>query len=91
MFLTENDERLIMAETDESQVGEDGTVSVPDSVRETADVRPGDTVRWRVDDDGTVSVEIVRETTGVFSELETLSTGGEPFDSVEATDRLDGD
>ena len=80
-----------MTETDESRVGEDGTVPVPDSVRETADVCPGDTVRWRVDDDGTVSVEIVRETTGAFSELETLSTGGEPFDSVEAADRLDGD
>lgn len=80
-----------MTETDESRVGEDGTVPVPDGIRETANVRPGDTVRWRVDDDGAVTVEIVRETTGAFSELETLSTGGESFDSVEAVDRLDGE
>lgn len=75
-----------MTETDESRVGEDGTAPVPETVRESADVRPGDTVRWRVGDDGSVSAEIVCETTGAFSELETLSTGGESFDSVEAVD-----
>ncbi|MEZ3142990.1 AbrB/MazE/SpoVT family DNA-binding domain-containing protein [Halobaculum sp. MBLA0143] len=75
-----------MTRTDESRADEDGTVTVPETVRESADVRPGDTVRWRVGDDGSVSAEIVRETTGSFSGLETLSTGGEPFDSVEAVD-----
>ena len=43
------------------------------------------------EDDPASALDGVDETTGVFSEVETLSTGGEPFDSVEAVDRLKRD
>lgn len=50
---------------------------VPASIREQADIESGDKIRWTVDDDGTVSIEIVKQRVGVFDDFEPASMGGD--------------
>jgi bifunctional DNA-binding transcriptional regulator/antitoxin component of YhaV-PrlF toxin-antitoxin module len=62
----------------ESEVsGTDATI--PDEIREALDIEDGDHLRWRVAEDGTLEVEVVRHRTGTFTDFE-------PFDGDRATD-----
>jgi antitoxin component of MazEF toxin-antitoxin module len=61
----------------------DEFVPLPAAVRESADIQPGDTVRWQVHDDGRLSLEVVEERRGAFDDFEPFETD-EPVDGVEA-------
>lgn len=69
---------------DETTVNDSYSVTVPASIREQADIESGDKIRWSVDDDGTVSIEIVKQRVGVFDDFEPASMGG---DGATAHDR----
>jgi bifunctional DNA-binding transcriptional regulator/antitoxin component of YhaV-PrlF toxin-antitoxin module len=69
---------------DETTVNESYSVTVPAAVRREADVQSGDKIRWYVDEDGALSVELVKEQYGVFSRLEPVDIG-DPTDA--ATDQ----
>jgi bifunctional DNA-binding transcriptional regulator/antitoxin component of YhaV-PrlF toxin-antitoxin module len=56
-------------------VNESYSVTVPAAVRRAADVQSGDKIRWYVDEDGALSVELVKEQYGVFSRLEPVDIG----------------
>ena len=43
--------------------------SIPAAIRERADIEDGDRIRWRWHD-GELSVEVVRQRTGVFADFE---------------------
>jgi AbrB family looped-hinge helix DNA binding protein len=58
----------------ETTVSESYSATVPAAVRERIDLRPGDKLRWRVED-GELRVEIVHQREGVFDDLETVSAG----------------
>lgn len=62
---------------DETTVNESFSVTVPAAVRREAGVEPGDKLRWRVDDEGQLSVEVVKQRYGAFSELEPVDVGEE--------------
>jgi len=62
---------------DETTVNSSYAVTVPAAVRREADVEAGDKIRWTVEDDGSLSVELVKQQYGVFSALEPVDTGEE--------------
>ncbi|WP_255192237.1 AbrB/MazE/SpoVT family DNA-binding domain-containing protein [Natronobeatus ordinarius] len=62
---------------DETTINESHSVTVPAAVRREAGIEAGDKVRWRVEDDGTLAVELVKQRHGAFSELEPVDIGEE--------------
>lgn len=60
---------------DETTVNDSYSVTVPAAVRREADIEAGDKLRWTVDDEGQVSIEIVKQRYGAFSDLEPVDTG----------------
>ncbi|WP_136592187.1 AbrB/MazE/SpoVT family DNA-binding domain-containing protein [Salinigranum halophilum] len=75
---------------DETTVNSSYSVTVPAAVRREAGVEAGDKLRWRVDEDGTLSVEVIKQQYGAFSKLEPVDTG-EPTDAAEDHDLIAGD
>lgn len=75
---------------DETTVNESYSVTVPAAVRREAGVEAGDKLRWSVDDEGRLSVELVKQQYGVFSDLEPVAVG-EPTDAADDHDLLAGD
>lgn len=62
---------------EETTVDESYSVTVPTSVRSVADLEAGDRIRWSVDEDGRLSVELVRQREGVFDDFEPAPMGGD--------------
>ena len=67
---------------DETTVNESYSVTVPATVRRAAGVEAGDKLRWAVDTEGSLSVSVIKQRSGAFSELE-------PVDIGETTDAAD--
>jgi len=61
---------------DETTVNESFSVTVPAGVRRAARVEAGDKLRWDADDDGNLSVEVVKQRYGAFDDFEPVSMGG---------------
>lgn len=57
-------------EIEETTVSSRGGVTVPSSVRDRLDIEEGDKLRWHLDDDGNLQVEVVHQRKGVFDDLE---------------------
>jgi len=74
----------------ETTVNESYSVTVPAAVRQEADVDAGDKLRWHVDEDGSLSVELVKQQYGAFSELDPVDIG-ESTDAAEDHDLLAGE
>lgn len=74
----------------ETTVNESYSVTVPAAVRQEAGVDAGDKLRWHVDEDGSLSVELVKQRYGAFSRLKPVDIG-EPTDAVEDHDLLAGE
>ncbi|MFC7114132.1 AbrB/MazE/SpoVT family DNA-binding domain-containing protein [Natronoarchaeum sp. GCM10025703] len=53
---------------EETKVSDRGMVTVPASLRRRLDIEPGDRLRWDVDKEGNLSVEIVRQRYGAFDD-----------------------
>lgn len=68
---------------DETTVNESYSVTVPATIRQAVGIEAGDKVRWTIDEDGTVSVEFVKQRSGAFSELEPVDTGEETHAAVD--------
>lgn len=51
-------------------VSDRGMVTIPASLRRRLDIEAGDKLRWEADDDGTLSVEVVRQRYGAFEDDE---------------------
>ena len=75
---------------DETTVNESYSVAVPAAVRRKAGVEAGDKIRWHVDQDGDLSIELVKQHYGAFSQLEPIDIG-EPIDAAEDHDLVAGD
>lgn len=75
-----------MTETveDETTVNESYSITVPAAVRRRAGIEAGDKLRWAVDEEGTLSVELVKQRVGVFEDFEPAPMGG---DGATAHDR----
>ena len=65
-------------------------MTVPAGVRRAARVEAGDKLRWQVDEDGTLSVELVKQQYGAFDDLEPVDIG-ESTDASTDHDLIAGD
>jgi len=75
---------------DETTVNESFSVTVPAGVRRAARVEAGDKLRWQVDEDGSLSVELVKQQYGAFDDLEPVDIG-ESTDAAADHDLIAGD
>lgn len=75
---------------DETTVNESYSVTVPAAVRRAAGVEPGDKLRWTVDEEGALSVSVISQRSGAFSELEPVDIG-ESTDAAEDHDIVIGE
>lgn len=60
----------------ETKVSDRGMVTIPASLRRRLDIEAGDKLRWDVDEDGTLTVEVVKQRYGAFDDFEPVSMGG---------------
>ncbi len=73
---------MVTQETpEETKVSDSGVVTVPASIRQRLDIEPGDKLRWHTEDDGSLSVEIVRERYGAFEGAETATFEDDPVET----------
>jgi AbrB family looped-hinge helix DNA binding protein len=70
---------------DETTVNDSYSITVPAAIRREANIEAGDRLRWTVDEAGRISVEIVKQRHGAFSDLDPVDTGEE----THATDDHD--
>ena len=66
---------------EETKVSDSGVVTVPASIRQRFDIEPGDKLRWNTDDEGNLTVEVVRERYGAFEDFEPVPMGGDGGDT----------
>jgi len=59
----------------ETKVSDQGMVTIPASLRRRLDIEPGDKLRWTIDEDRGLSVEIVHQREGVFDDFEPVDAG----------------
>ncbi|PSP39480.1 AbrB family transcriptional regulator [Halobacteriales archaeon SW_8_65_20] len=70
---------------DETTVNESYSVTVPAAIRQAVGVEAGDKLRWRLDGEGTLSVEFVEQRHGAFTQLDPVDIG----DVTDATEDHD--
>lgn len=68
---------------EETKVNDSGMVTLPADVRRRLDIGAGDKLRWTVDDEGTLEVEVVHERYGAFEDAQTASLGDDSLDSYD--------
>jgi len=61
--------------TEETKVSDRGMVTIPADIRRDLDIGPGDKLRWNVDEDGDLTVDVVRQREGVFDDFEPVDAG----------------
>ncbi|MBX0297381.1 MULTISPECIES: AbrB/MazE/SpoVT family DNA-binding domain-containing protein [Haloarcula] len=62
---------------EETKVSDRGMVTIPASLRRRLDIEPGDKLRWDADDEGNLSVEVVKQNYGAFDDFEPVPMGGD--------------
>jgi bifunctional DNA-binding transcriptional regulator/antitoxin component of YhaV-PrlF toxin-antitoxin module len=62
---------------DETTVNDSYSITVPATVRREAGIEAGDKLRWSVDEDGSLDVQVVKQRYGAFSDLDPVDTGEE--------------
>ncbi|WP_435186432.1 AbrB/MazE/SpoVT family DNA-binding domain-containing protein [Halobellus sp. EA9] len=60
----------------ETKVSDRGMVTIPADLRQRLDIEPGDKLRWKTDEEGNLSVEVVKQRYGAFDDFEPVSMGG---------------
>lgn len=75
---------------DETTVNDSYSVTVPAAIRREAGIEAGDKLRWSVDEDGDLSVEVVEQRYGAFSQLDPVDVGEETR-AAEDHDLVTGD
>lgn len=62
--------------SEETTVSDRGRVTIPASLRRRLDLEAGDKIRWDLDEDGDLSVEVVKQEYGAFDDFEAVPMGG---------------
>jgi AbrB family looped-hinge helix DNA binding protein len=65
----------------ETKVSDRGMVTIPASLRDRLDIEPGDKLRWSVDEDGDLAVEVVQQRYGAFDDFEAVPMGGDGLET----------
>lgn len=61
--------------TEETKVSDRGMVTIPAALRRELDIDPGDKLRWKVDEDDNIDVEVVHQREGVFDDFDPVDAG----------------
>ena len=65
----------------ETNVNDRGRVTIPAAIRRQCDIDPGDKLRWDIDDNGHLSVEVVRQRFGAFDDFDAVPMGGDGLET----------
>ena len=63
--------------TEETMITDRGMVTIPDVLRRRLDIKAGDKLRWAVDDEGELTVEVVKQRHGAFDDFEAVPMSGD--------------
>lgn len=66
---------------EETTVSDSGMVTIPAALRRRLDIEPGDKIRWDVDEEGALSVEVVKQRYGAFDDFEAVPMGGDGLET----------
>ena len=67
---------------EETTVSDRGMVTIPAALRRRLDIEPGDKLRWSADDEGDLSVEVVKQRYGAFDDDDLKAPmGGDSLDT----------
>ena len=67
---------------EETTVSDRGMVTIPAALRHRLDIEPGDKLRWSADDEGDLSVEVVKQRYGAFDDDDLKAPmGGDSLDT----------
>lgn len=69
---------------EETKVSDRGMVTIPADIRRNLDIGPGDKLRWNINEDGDLTVEIVYQREGVFDDFEPVDVGETNAVAVES-------
>jgi len=69
---------------EETKVSDRGMVPIPAELRRRLDIEPGDKLRWDADEEGNLSVEVVKQYDGAFADDDMKAPMG--GDSLETHD-----
>ena len=69
---------------EETKVSDRGMVTIPADLRRRLDIEPGDKLRWNIDEEGNLTVEVVKQRYAAFDDFEPFPIGG---DGSESHDR----
>jgi len=71
---------------EETTVSDRGMVTIPASLRRRLDIEAGDKLRWHIDEEGELSVEVVRQRYGAFENDEMKAPmGGDGLETHDLT------
>lgn len=62
---------------DETTVSDRGMVTIPAEIRRRLDIEEGDKLRWTVDNEARLTVEVVHQRYGVFDDFEAVEMAGD--------------
>ncbi len=60
---------------EETTVSARGGVTIPSLVRDQLGIEEGDKLRWHLDDDDDLQIEVVHQREGVFDDIEPIDMG----------------
>ncbi|PSQ55209.1 AbrB family transcriptional regulator [Halobacteriales archaeon SW_8_68_21] len=67
---------------EETTVSDRGMVTIPARLRRRLDIEPGDKLRWETDEEGNLSVEVVKQRYGAFADDDMMAPmGGDGLDT----------
>ncbi|AXG08883.1 AbrB/MazE/SpoVT family DNA-binding domain-containing protein [Haloplanus rubicundus] len=67
---------------EETTVSDRGMVTIPASLRRRLDIEPGDKFRWQIDEEGNLSVEVVKQRYRAFEDDDMKAPmGGDSLDT----------
>lgn len=66
---------------EETKVSDRGMVTIPAELRRRLDIEPGDRLRWDTDEEGNLSVEVVKQRYGAFDDFEGVPMGGDGLET----------
>lgn len=67
--------------SEETKVNDRGMVTIPAEIRRRLDIEAGDKLQWDVTDEGTLTVDVVRQRYGAFDDAPTADLGGDGLET----------
>lgn len=66
---------------EETKVSDRGMVTIPAAIRRRLDIESGDKLRWNTDEEGNLSVEVIKQRYGAFDDFEPVPMEGDGLET----------